>query len=77
MWLKKPGAERRRYMMTEIEKATEFSRRRNLKGVTVRHMATKRTLDVCLSLCGKDLGSMTHVYTRGKVTQTLIVLPTL
>ena len=61
--------------MTEKEQAKEFQRRRNLPYVEVKYMFTKRTSDTQLKLCGRDLGSKTEVTTRGKVTNTLYILP--
>ena len=60
--------------MTELEKATEFTRRRALAS-DVRHMSTKREHTVLLSRNGTDLGSKTEITKRGKVVSTLYVLP--
>lgn len=61
--------------MTKQEQAKEFNRRRNLTGVETKRMIGARTCDYRLSYCGKDYGSMTEVLKRGKVVDTLIILP--
>jgi len=63
--------------MTEQEQATEFQRRRDIPGVVVRHMNAGRTSDVVISLCGKELGQKTTIYTRNKVSQVSYYLPKL
>lgn len=60
-----------------IADATEFSRRHSLPHVEVRHMSTKNTMDVVLTLGGREIGSKTEITKRGKVVQTLFVLPAL
>jgi hypothetical protein len=59
----------------ELENAKEFSRRRNTAGVDIRRMMDKRSHTLKLSYCGSDLGSRTEFFTRGKLIQTLYVLP--
>lgn len=61
----------------ERAQETEYQRRRNLPGVEVRRMYTKRTADQVLSHTGRELGTRTEVTTRGKVTSVLYVLPAL
>lgn len=63
--------------MEPEDQATEFARRREMPGVEVRRMHSKRVLDVVLSLRGRNIGSKTEVTKRGKVVSTLYVLPTL
>lgn len=64
-------------MMTEKEQAAEYFRRQNMVGTTVRRIFEKRSNNYYLSNRGSDLGSKTEILTRGKVTQTLYVLPKL
>jgi hypothetical protein len=61
--------------MDEKAKATEWQRRRNLPGVQVRYMNTKRASDTVLSLLGRELGTKTTIYKRGKVSQVSFHLP--
>lgn len=61
--------------MNEKQKATEWQRRRNLPGVQVRYMNTKRVSDTVLTLMGRELGTKTTVYKRGKVSQVSYYLP--
>lgn len=61
--------------MTPKEEETEFQRRRNLVGTTVRYIKEARSFIVYLSNRGTDLGSRTDILKRGKVIQTLFVLP--
>lgn len=63
--------------MTEQEQATEYQRRRDLPGVEVKYMNAGRTSDTVISLCGKEMGSKTTIYTRGKVSQVSYFLPEL
>jgi hypothetical protein len=58
-------------------KAREFSRRRNLPYVEVRHMNSKACSTVTLSHTGRDLGSKITTYKRGKVVTTHYYLPEL
>jgi hypothetical protein len=59
----------------QAAKAKEWNRRRNLSNVTMRTMHAGRCTDYILSNCGVNYGSKTEFRTRGKVTQTLYVLP--
>lgn len=59
----------------ELRQETEFARRRGLPGVEVRHMKAGRTFDVVLSLMGVDIGWMTEITTRGKVSSVTYFLP--
>jgi len=61
----------------ELAQETEYYRRRNLPGVTVRRMYAGRTADQFLSHTGRELGSKHEVTTRGKVTSVHYVLPQL
>lgn len=55
---------------------TEFYRRRNLPHVEARYLSRgPRVFDQHLSYCGQDYGSKTEITKRGKVIQTLYVLP--
>jgi hypothetical protein len=63
--------------LTPLEQETEFQRRRNLPGVEVRRMYTKRTADLYLTLCGKELGSRHELLKRDKVASVSIQLPQL
>ena len=53
----------------------EFCRRRGLPGVWVRHMNTKRTSDVVLSLGGLEIGTRTEIKRRGRVVSITFHLP--
>ena len=59
--------------MTELEQATEWQRRRNLPGVDVRRMFTKRTTDIVLSICGREIASRIEITKRDKIVQTLYI----
>jgi hypothetical protein len=63
--------------MSARSHATEFARRRNLPGVTVRIMPAGRTFTVELSQCGRHIGTRVDVTTRGKVTSSTYHLPPL
>lgn len=55
--------------MTTLDRqldATEFQRRRNLPGATVRHMTTDRCQDVVVEYQGICLAQKTIFYSRGK-----------
>ena len=60
-----------------IKDREEFCRRRGLPGVVVRHMNTKRTSDVILSLDGIEIGQKNEIMRRGKVVSISFILPEL
>lgn len=60
----------------ENPEATEYQRRRNIPGVSVRYMHTGRCSDTVLSLMGREIGTKTEISTRGKVSSVLFYLPT-
>ena len=60
-----------------IEDREEFCRRRGLPGVQVRHMNTKRTSNVILSLDGIEIGQRNELLRRGKVVSISFILPEL
>lgn len=61
--------------MNPTEQTTEFQRRRDLPGVEVRYMTTKRSSDVVLSLMGREIAAKHETLTRGKVVSTMYILP--
>jgi hypothetical protein len=62
--------------MTTPDEA-EFNIRRNMVGTTVRYMCGARYTTIVLSNRGSELGERTEFKKRGKVVQTLYILPPL
>jgi hypothetical protein len=63
--------------MTDKEQEKEFYRRQNLPGTEIHRMYGGRTHTYKLSNCGRDLGTKTEVFKRGKVASVYYILPTI
>lgn len=63
--------------MTNEEKAVEFGRRQYAVGVNTRRIFERRSNNYYLSYNGTDLGSKCELLHRGKVVDTLYILPRL